>query len=182
MRDYARPELLASDHDTDAFDCGSEAQTEWLRRHGLQATRSDTSKVYVVTRRSSRAVVGYYAITAGSIHVDEAATRISTGVGRYPVPVVVLTRLGVDVNEQGRGLGSALLADAFLQVASVADRIGVRALLIHAETSAAATFYRRASPSIVESPTNPLHLMLLMKDLRTAIREAAAEPARGPAA
>jgi hypothetical protein len=173
VRAYSPPELIAPDHEVDAFDCGSEAQTVWLRRFALQASRSDTTKVYVVCRPGMRTVVGYYALSAGSVAHEDAPDRITKGIGRYPIPVIVLTRLGVDVSEQGRGLGSGLVADAFLQVASIADRVGVRALLIHAESPSAAAFYRRISPAIQESPTDPLHLVLLIKDLRQAIREAA---------
>jgi GNAT superfamily N-acetyltransferase len=171
---YGRVEPLSAEHEIAAFDCGSEAQTSWLRRHALQATQSETSKVYVICRTGTRRVVGYYALAAGSVSHDNAPPRLTKGLGRYPVPVILLTRLGVDLDEQGRGLGSALVHDALLQTASVADRVGVRALLIHAETPEAAEFYRRISPAFEPSLTDPLHLILLMKDLKAAIREAAA--------
>jgi GNAT superfamily N-acetyltransferase len=170
---YGRIEPIASSHDTESFDCGSDDQTTWLRRHALQAHRSDTAKVYVVCPADSQTVVGYYALSAGSVAAEETPGRMTQGMGRYPVPVVVLARLGIDVGEQGRGLGSALVKDALLQVASVADRIGVRALLIHAETPEAASFYVRIDPGFEPSPTDPLHLVLLLKDLRRAIRDAA---------
>jgi len=170
---YGRVEPLAGGDDVAAFDCGSEALTTWLRRHALQAHQSDTAKVYVVCRNDSRTVVGYYALAAGSVRREEAPPRLVKGVGRHPIPVVILTRLGVDVSEQGRGLGSALVRDALFQTASIAERLGVRALLIHAETPEAAAFYRRIDPGFEASPTDPLHLILLMKDLRGAIEEAA---------
>lgn len=173
MRAYSRPDLLASDHDLSDFDCGSQAQTTWLRSHARQAQSSDAARVYVVTRPASRVVVGYYALAAGSVAHDAVPPRITRGLGRYPVPVVLLTRLGVDVGEQGRGIGSALVRDALLQTAAVAERVAVRALLIHAETPEARRFYQRISPAFEPSPTDPLHLVLLMKDLRSAIREAA---------
>lgn len=175
MTRYGRVEPLAADHETTGFDCGSEAQTSWLRRHGLHATQSDTSKVHVVCRAGTRNVVGYYALSAGSVSHDQVPPRVVKGLGRYPVPVIVLARLGVDVTEQGRGLGSALVRDALLQTASIAERVGVRALLIHAETAEAAEFYRRINPGFETSPTDSLHLVLLMKDLRVAIREAASK-------
>ena len=174
MSRYGPVEPFLPDHETTAFDCGSEAKTSWLRRHALQASQSDTSRVYVVCRADTRRVVSYYALAAGSVAHDHAPPRITTGLGRYPVPVILLTRLGVDQEEQGRGLGSALVRDALLQTASIADKVGVRALIIHAETPEAAEFYRRISPAFEPSPTDPLHLILLMKDLRTAIRAAAA--------
>ena len=180
MRAFAPPELIAADHEVEGFDCGSEAQTTWLRRYALQASNSDTAKVYVVCRPGSRMVAGYYALSAGAILHEDAPERLTKGIGRHSIPVVILTRLGVDRSEQGAGLGSALVADALLQVASIAGRIGVRALLIHAETPEAAAFYRRLTPAIQDSPTDPLHLVLLMKDLRASLREGAkVQPHRG---
>ena len=49
----------------------------------------------------------------------------------------------------------------------------MRALLIHAETPTAAELYRRIDLGFLPSPTDALHLILLLKDLRAAIREAA---------
>lgn len=176
MRRYGGIQPIAADHDTQSFDCGSEEPTAWLIRHALQAHQSDTAKVYVVCPDGSRSVVGYYALAAGSIEHAAAPPRLTKGVGRYPVPVVILTRLGVDLGEQGRGLGSALVRDALFQVAAIADRVGVRALLIHAATPEAAAFYRGIDPGFEASPTDPLHVVLMIKDLRRAIRDAAAAP------
>jgi GNAT superfamily N-acetyltransferase len=116
-------------------------------------------------------VVAYYALSAGSIEPDAAPARVATGTGRYPIPVVVLTRLGVDLSEQGRGLGTALVRDALLQVAAVATRVGVRALMIHAGSPEAAGFYLKLDPAFVTVPGHPLHLCLLMKDVRKAVRQ-----------
>jgi hypothetical protein len=79
----------------------------------------------------------------------------------------------VDVRDQRRGLGAELVYDAFLQAAAAGARVGARALLIHAETPDAADFYRRVDPAFEALPSEPLHLVLLMKDLRAAIRAAA---------
>ena len=181
MTRYGRIEPIAPDHDTQSFDRGSEEQTGWLVRHALQAHQSDTAKVYVICLEGSRSVVGYYALAAGAIEHGVAPPRLTKGVGRYRVPVVILTRLGVDLAQQGRGLGSALVRDALFQVASIAERVGVRALLIHAETPEAAAFYQGIDPGFEPSPTDPLHVILLIKDLRRAIHEAAAaqRPADG---
>ena len=62
---------------------------------------------------------------------------------------------------------------ALLQSASIAQRAGVRALLVHAESERAAGFYQRLAIGFEPSATDPLHLTLLMKDLRQAIRDAA---------
>jgi GNAT superfamily N-acetyltransferase len=173
---YGPVELLTPAHETDAFDCGSEAQSTWVRRHALQAHRSDTCRVYVVCRRGESAVVGYYALAAGSVSHETAPSRMLKGVGRYPVPVILLTRLGVDRAEQGRGLGSALVQDALRQAVAVSDRVGVRALLIHCEGPRASDFYRRIDSEFEQSPTDPLQLLLLRADLREAVSLAGGFP------
>jgi predicted N-acetyltransferase YhbS len=86
---------------------------------------------------------------------------------RHPIPVVLLARLAVDKAVQGRGLGAFLLADAMRRTLSAAQTIGVRALLVHATDEGARSFYARFG--FVESPTDPLHLMLLIKDLRASL-------------
>jgi len=66
------------------------------------------------------------------------------------------------------GLGAAIVKDAFARVSQAADAIGVRALLIHADSETARAFYEHLA-EFERSPTDPLHLILLMKDLRKAM-------------
>jgi GNAT superfamily N-acetyltransferase len=165
---YGPVQPISPGHVTAAFDCGSPAQTDWLRRHALQAHRSDTSRVRVATLVDQPVVVGYHALAAGSVAPAEAPGRVLKGVGRHAVPVILLTRLGVDVSEQGRGLGRLLLRDALLGVAAAADVIGARALLIHCEDEDARAFYLHQA-EFEPSPTDPLHLFLVLGDLRRTL-------------
>jgi GNAT superfamily N-acetyltransferase len=157
-------------HLVDGFDCGSAAQSEWLVRHALQAHQSGTSRVYVVTSHADQGqkVVGYYALAAGSAAPADAPQRLAQGAGRYHQPVVILTRLGVDLSCQGAGLGRALVVDALRRVAAASEVIGVRALLIHCENDTARDFYLRLA-KFDASPVDPMHLFLLVKDLRKAL-------------
>jgi len=157
-------------HVTARFDRGSAAQSEWLVRHALQAHQSGTSRVYVVTEETDEGqkVVGYYAVAAGSVAPATVPQRLAQGAGRYHQPVVIITRLGVDLSCQGLGLGKALVVDALRRVAAASEVIGVRALLIHCENDTARDFYLRLT-KFDASPTDPLHLFLLMKDLRRAL-------------
>jgi GNAT superfamily N-acetyltransferase len=162
---------LAKTHVVAGFDCGSPAQSEWLVRHALQAHQSGTSRVYVVTGDADggQTVAGYYALAAGSVAPAVSPQRLAQGAGRYDQPVVILTRLGVDLSCQGAGLGRALVVDALCRVAAASEVIGVRALLIHCENDAARDFYLRLA-KFDASPTDPMHLFLLMKDLHKALK------------
>lgn len=84
------------------------------------------------------------------------------------IPVLLLGRLAVDISDQGKSIGSHLLRDAIVRTVGVAEEIGVRALLVHASDDQAATFYRRFD--FESSPTDELHLMLLLKDARAVLR------------
>jgi hypothetical protein len=92
--------------------------------------------------------------------------------GNYDVPVVILTRLGVDLAEQGRGLGRSLAVDVFRRIDRIAEEVGVRAVLIHAGDADAREFYRRLA-AFEASPVDELQLMLLLEDLRNAVRRSA---------
>ena len=172
MSRYAPIELLNRDHDRSIFDCGSSEQTDWLRRYALLAQEADTARVYVARRENEARVAGFYALSAGGVEPADAPRRLAAGAGRHPIPVAILARLGVDLDDQHRGLGTALLCDALLQTASVANRVGIRALLIHAESPDAAAFYLRFDPAFERSPSDPLHFVLLMKNIRAGIRRA----------
>ncbi len=167
---FSPVEPLAAAHVTSGFDCGSTPQSVWLTEHALQSHRAGLSRVYVVgdAGHPDQRVVGYYAIAAGSVAPADASPRLRQGAGRYHQPVVILTRLGVDRAAQGAGLGRALVVDALRRIAVAAEVIGVRAVLIHCETEAARDFYLRLA-KFESSPTDPMHLLLLMKDLRRAL-------------
>jgi len=81
---YGRVEALSPDHGVSAFDCGSDAQTTWLRRHAFEAQRAETARVYVVCLAGTSAVVGYYALAAGSVSHAQVPPRVTKGyLARY---------------------------------------------------------------------------------------------------
>lgn len=166
MQNLSGPEPLTAAHDVSNFDCRQHDLTVWLRRYAHQNQQAGAARVYVV-HRSGR-VVGYYALAAGSVEPEDAPERVKKGLARHPLPVILLARLAVDVSERGQGLGAALLKDALSRSSSAADEIGARAVLVHAKNDEAQAFYRRFD--FESSPTDPLHLFLLMKDLRAALR------------
>ena len=129
---------------------------------------ADSARTYV-TRRGSPEVIAYYSLAAGAVEHAAAPQRVSQGLGRYPVPVILLARLAVNKNEQRRGLGKALVKDALKKAAAAAEIIGIRALLVHAKDDEARDWYRHLG--FVSSPTDANHLFLLMKYLRAKLRE-----------
>jgi GNAT superfamily N-acetyltransferase len=169
---YRPPVPLSDYHELEAFTCASTEQTDWLRRHARQSHGASTTRVLVVTAVDETRVAAYYAWGMAQIAVDAAPARVRKGAGRYPQPVALLARLGVDSAHEGNGLGAALLQDVFLRLLELSDDIGCRGLLVHAESEQARAFYEHLVPEFMTSPTDDLHLVLLMKDIRKALRSA----------
>ena len=128
-----------------------------------------TTRVLVVTETGSDRVVAYYAWCMAQLAIGDAPERLRKGAGRYPQPVALLARLGVDHAHEGRGLGAGLLTDVVTRVAALSDKIGCRGLLVHAESQVARDFYVHLVPEFEQSPTDELHLVLMLKDIRRTL-------------
>ena len=76
---------------------------------------------------------------------------------------MVFARLAVAVEHQGQGLGAALLKNIGRTLAA-ADIAGIRALAVLAKDGRDQGFY--AHFGFRPSPSDPLHLFVLLKDLQ----------------
>ena len=167
MPRFGDPEPLTSAHLHEGFACGRPSLDQWLTRHALQAAAAGSARTYVVIDHEQHRVVGYHALTAAGIEREAATSRVTKGMPRYPIPVVLLARLAVDLTVAGRGIGAWLLRDAMLRTLTAADTIGVSAMLVHAQDEEARRFYQKHG--LEASPTDQLHLMILLKDLAASI-------------
>jgi GNAT superfamily N-acetyltransferase len=168
---YRPPEPLNNQHILDGFRCRSAEQTGWLRRYAQQSTAAGTTRVFVVTETGDAEVVAYYAWCMADISPETAPERLRKGAGRYPQPVALLARLGVAIDHERRGLGTALLQDVFARLIELTPQIGCRGLLVHAESNEAREFYRHLVPEFETSPTDGLHLVLLLKDIHRTLNK-----------
>lgn len=157
-----RIEKLDRRHQIEGFTCGQEALDRFLARHALQNQRSHASQTYVAV--SGDEVIGFHTLVVGEIAYADAPGRLSKGLPRHPVPVMVLARLAVATAWHRRGIGAGLLKDAILRTMQAADIAGIRAFVVHAKDETARAFYQHFG--FAASPTDPLHLFVLIKDLQ----------------
>lgn len=170
MARFSDPEPLGPEHALESFDCGQSSLNIWLTRYGRQAGAVGSARTYVMVDAEQERVVGYYALTAAQLEREAATPRAIKGMPRHPIPVVLLARLAVDVSVARRGLGAWLLRDAMLRTLAASGTLGIRAMLVHAIDDEAQRFYLRHR--FEPSQTDPLHLMLLVKDIAEAVRAA----------
>jgi GNAT superfamily N-acetyltransferase len=153
-------------HDTAGFSCGSELLDRWLIRYAGQNERRDAARTFIATTED-RAVYGFYTLVAGQIEHDEATLQARKGLSpHFPIPIAILARLAVDANQQGQGLGAALLSDALGRVCRASEQVAVRAVVVHAVDESAATFYERFGFQTLSA--TPQTLMVTLAALRAA--------------
>lgn len=161
------PILLTKSHETTGFDCGKQPLNNFLLKHALYNQASGGTRTYVLTRGNR--VIGYYSLTPASVSPENLPARVTKGQGLYPVPVILMARFAIDQHEQRKGYGKAMLRDALRRALAGAEIIGGRAFLVHANDEEARAFYIKFG--MEESPTNPLHLLLLFKDIKQSLTE-----------
>lgn len=160
------PEPLGPQHRLEGFDCGKPALNDWLVRHARQAQGSGSAKTFIVSEDDR--VAGYFSLTVGQIDALDAPERIRKGMGQYPIPIVILARLAVCQQNQGRGIGIGLLQDAIRRTLLIAEQAGIRAMLTHPIDEQAAQFYSRFG--FIPSPLREQQLLLLVKDARRWVK------------
>jgi GNAT superfamily N-acetyltransferase len=168
VNDIRRIEKLRRDHVVERFDCGRDELNRYLWRYAWQNQQAGAAQTYVGI--AGEAIVGYHTLAVGQVTLEDAPARLAKGLAKHPVPIMLLARLATDRRWQGQGVGKALLRDAMQRTLQAADIAGIRALAVHAKDEEARRFYEHFD--FVPSPTDPLHLFVLLKDVRRAIADA----------
>ena len=161
------PAPITQAHELESFESGEPSLDAWLKQRALKNHAVGASRCFVVCAGAS--VIGYYSLSAGAIS-REAAPKTMRRNQPDPLPVLLLGRLAVDRRRHNQGLGQALLRDAMLRAAAVAGNAGVFAILVHALCEPARQFY--LSRGFVESPLQPMTLMMTMRTVREVLGEA----------
>jgi len=160
-----RLETLAATHDAAGFDCGDAPLDDYLVRRALAEERGGKTRV---AARGER-VVAFFSLKAASVS-PPATIDHQPGQGPLDIPAILLARLAVDASEQAHGLGEAMLVQALTRCLQAAETMFARAVLVHAGTAQARGFYERYGFEV--SPTDPLHLVMRLKDIRKSLGSA----------
>ncbi len=161
------PVPIEKHHQTGDFDCGTQELNQYLQNYALQNHKAGGARTYAATLGEK--VIGYYSLAFGSVSVEQVPPRVKKGMGRYPVPVMVLARLAVDHRYGGMGIGGGLLKDALARAVQASEIGGLRAVLVHAKDEKAKAFYHRFD--FIPSPVDEWHLYLLIKDIKAMLKQ-----------
>ena len=168
MRDapllFDPPVLLTEAHDGSAFESGEAVLDDWLRQRAWKNLQEAASRTYVVCPAGSLEIIGYAALSMGQILAQETTGSMRRNMPKF-IPAVLLGRLAISREWQGKGLGRALLADVIARAQRASAEVSARLVIVHAISPAAEAFYLRHGFTRlpVDTPTLALDLVKLQK-------------------
>jgi GNAT superfamily N-acetyltransferase len=116
-------------HDLSGFSCGDPSVDGWLPTSIESEVAGARTRVAVFGQR----VLGCYRLGAFQVGAQSGHPWGAEGEPVRAVLGVLISRLGVDVGWQGRGLGSALLVDAVVLAERVSAATHVQLVVVKAD-------------------------------------------------
>src|SRR3990167_1771582 len=157
-------------HDRKSFDCGVDELNLFLKQHANQNQSKNMSKTYVavvaISADDHKKIYGYYTLSAGHLECEQLPESVKAKLPKYPIPIARIGRLAVDKDYKGQGIGGFLLHDALTNVLSIADKIGVFAVVVDAKNDDAKAFYKNYG--FTELQDSGLSLFLLVSTIKSA--------------
>jgi hypothetical protein len=150
-------------HDRESFDCGEGSLNTFLQKHARQNDEKNIGRTFVAVKGEKRRVEGYYTISAGMVEFENLPEKLRARLPRYPVPMVTLGRLAVDLRVQGKRLGETLLLHALRSTWDINNRVAVFGIVVDAKHEQAERFY--AKYGFLALPDHPLRLILTMRKI-----------------
>jgi len=155
------------------FDCGDEPLNNYLRRHAwANQQKSFIGVTYVaIDEGAPRTVIGYFTLATASVPRESFPKNYVRGLPPYDLPLVLLARLAVDRRFTGKGLGHALISEAFKIAVRVADDVGCRCIITDAYRNRV-DWYARYGFVALEgaSESGPQRMFLDMRTIRMALK------------
>jgi GNAT superfamily N-acetyltransferase len=136
-------EKLGKHHDRNLFECGNETLTRWFRQNAGQFDERDLARTYVLVGTGHPALIGgYYSISSCQIRYKDLPPNETKRLARnLVIPAALIGKLAIQKDQQGKGLGSALLINAFQRILHASNDIAMRVVVVDAIDDSARKFY-----------------------------------------
>ncbi|PTD25608.1 GNAT family N-acetyltransferase [Sphingomonas fennica] len=168
--------LDPSKHDRAAFSCAIDQVDNFFKRTANKLARAGNLRVHVLTEPDG-SIIGFYALNAHSIHYADLPEKFKRDrPGHGTIPAAYISMIGVDRRYQGRGYGGDLLVDCLRRIASAAQTIGIRVVLLDVLDCGAADIVERrtqlySSYGFTPLPGHKLRMFLPLSDVEALITE-----------
>ncbi|MBW6457560.1 MAG: GNAT family N-acetyltransferase [FCB group bacterium] len=138
-------ESLNSSHDKENFSCGKDLLDNYFKKQAKQDVKRQLSACFILSDESKEKVKGYYTLSGNSIPNTSIPSSFKKKLsGSYTsIPVILLGRLSVDKQFQGRGIGRLLLLDSLKRCHETSASIGAFAVIVDPLGAEAEAFYEK---------------------------------------
>jgi GNAT superfamily N-acetyltransferase len=163
---------LGQDDEVENFDCGDDALNNYLKRHAWTNQQKISIGVsYVAADENAPLfVLGYFTLAMASVPRDAFPKKYVRGLPPYDLPLILLVRLAVDRRFASRGIGHALISEAFHISLRVADEVGCRCIITDAYRNRV-NWYARYGFIAIEgaAQSGPQRMFLDIRTVRAAL-------------
>lgn len=166
MSAFLQPRAIQVEDCYNTFECGEPSLDEWITARAVRNERGRASRTFVSIDRDSGLVAGYYCLSSSSLRTSGAPGALKRNMPD-PIPIILLGRLAVDTRFKGQSLGVSLLQHAFLKSVEASRIVGAKALIVHAISDSAETFYKKFGFKLV--PESSRAMYVLMDDAEATI-------------
>lgn len=158
-------------HDRGAFSCGYRPIDNFLR------SLSDNVKdgmvaAYMATAGSDTAVLGFYTLGAMAVRADMGPAKWQAA-RTTDIPAIYIKAVAVRKDQQGKGLGTALLIDAMRCCVVISRRMGAAAIVLDVmrddNFDRRFRFYEKLGFRPLGDPDNPDRVYISIKDVAVSL-------------
>ncbi len=138
-------EPLNTKHDRINFSCGKDLLDNYLWRQAKQDVKRKLSACFVLIDTEVDRISGYYTLSSNSISNEliPDSYRKNLPKSYSSIPTILLGRLAIDKEFQGKGIGKILLIDSLKRCSDTTDSIGAFAVIVDPIDEDAERFYNK---------------------------------------
>jgi GNAT superfamily N-acetyltransferase len=156
---------LDSTHDKSSFSCGKEMLDNYFWKQAKQDVKRKLAACFVSIDQDSNKIKGYYTLSSNSILNELIPDFFKKNLPNSysDIPTILLGRLAIVKDFQGKGFGAMLLMDALKRCFEISGSVGAFAIIVDPLDDAAEQFY--AKYGFVKLPDSG-KMFLAMKTVR----------------
>lgn len=138
-------ESLDSKHNRDGFSCGKDLLDNYIWTQAKQDIKRKLSACFVLIDNETGKISGYYTLSSNSIsnNLIPESFRKNLPKSYLSIPTILLGRLAIDKEFQGKGIGKLLLIDSLRRCCDISESLGIFAVIVDPLDNEAETFYEK---------------------------------------
>lgn len=137
-----------------SFRCGNIDLDRFFQRYaGQNQFRHHIGTTYIAVTGDQ--IAGFVTVSMGELAADNITRKLRKRLPAYPLPILRIARLAVDLHFQGQGIGKLLLKAMFELALHLRDQAGCTGVVVDAKPDAE-DFYSRFGFSSLNALTGAL--------------------------